>query len=183
MKSWTCLIAAVLLSLTAPVAAVARDDHGRRAPEAHQGGERSGWARPGQDRPGQDRSGPDRRGDERYGPAPRPPAYGYYRPGYGGPPPPAAYPSRPPAYRNYPAYPGYRPPAYAAPRYGAEAGYGRWRRGQILPPAYRGEVVGDYGRYHLRRPPRGYYWCRQGDDFVLVAATTGLIFEVISGGY
>lgn len=63
------------------------------------------------------------------------------------------------------------------------AAYGRWRRGQVLPPAYRGAVVSDFGRYHLRRPPRGYYWVHEGDDFVLVAMGTGLIFDVISGGY
>ncbi|HEY2661365.1 MAG TPA: RcnB family protein [Caulobacteraceae bacterium] len=175
MKSWTCLIAALVLGLTAPVAVSARDDHDRRAAEAHRG---------------EAPRGGDRRGEERYAPSPqRPSAYGYYRPGYGGAPPPPTYAPRAPSYPNrpaypgYPGYPGYRPPAYGGPRYDAQPGYGRWRRGQILPPAYRGEVVNDYGRYHLRRPPRGYYWCRQGDDFVLVAMTTGLIFEVISGGY
>ena len=32
---------------------------------------------------------------------------------------------------------------------------GRWRRGQVFPPAYRAGVVDDYYRYHLRRPPPG----------------------------
>jgi Ni/Co efflux regulator RcnB len=45
-------------------------------------------------------------------------------------------------------------------------------------------VISDYGRYHLRRPPRGYYWYRAGDDFVLVAVATGMIFDVIGAeGY
>ena len=182
MKLWTCLAAALVMGLAAPVAASARDDHGRdqRAPEAHRG-----------DAP---RGGPPQFGERRepqgYAPPQRAPGYGY-NPNYRSLPAPY-YPARRPAYPNYPAYPGaypgYRPPAYVAPRYGGprygeQQGYGRWRRGQILPPAYRGEVVNDYGRYHLRRPPRGYYWCRQGDDFVLVAMTTGLIFEVITGGY
>ena len=111
-------------------------------------------------------------------------------------PAPAARFARPPG----PAYD--RPQAYAPRGYGAPwpggggsvgGGYGfqprfapppmagRWRRGEFLPPSYRGYVLQDYGRYHLRRPPRGYYWCRSGDDFVLVAAATGLIFDVING--
>jgi len=65
----------------------------------------------------------------------------------------------------------------AAPR-------GRLRRGQFLPPTERGYVVGDYYRYHLRRPPPGYYWYRSGGDFVLAATASGLIFEVVAGdGY
>lgn len=75
-------------------------------------------------------------------------------------PPPAAYYGRP----------GYRP------------GYESWRRGAYLPSYYRGGgyVVNDYYRYHLRPPPRGYYWYRTGNDYVLAAIATGLIFEVIA---
>lgn len=75
-------------------------------------------------------------------------------------PPPAAYYGRP----------GYRP------------GYEAWRRGAYLPSYYRGRgyVVNDYYRYHLRPPPRGYYWYRTGNDYVLAAIATGLIFEVIA---
>lgn len=75
-------------------------------------------------------------------------------------PPPAAYYGRP----------GYRP------------GYEAWRRGAYLPSYYRGGgyVVNDYYRYHLRPPPRGYYWYRTGNDYVLAAIATGLIFEVIA---
>jgi Ni/Co efflux regulator RcnB len=53
------------------------------------------------------------------------------------------------------------------------------RRGQYLPPQARGEMIQDYERYHLRRPPRGYFWYRAGDDYVLAAVATGVIFEVI----
>lgn len=59
--------------------------------------------------------------------------------------------------------------------------YRRWSRGQYLPPAYRGYVVRDYGRYRLRPPPRGYHWVRAGDDYILAAIATGLILEVFSG--
>ena len=72
-----------------------------------------------------------------------------------------------------PPAPVYEPP----PRAG-------WRRGQILAPPYQTGVIGDYGRYHLRRPPPGYYWYRSGDDFVLAARASGMIFEVIpADGY
>lgn len=86
---------------------------------------------------------------------------GYYynnRWSYG--PPPAAYYGRP----------GFRP------------GYTSWRRGAYLPNYYRGGgyVVNDYYRYHLRQPPRGYYWYRTGNDYVLAAIATGLIFDVIA---
>ncbi|MDR3512804.1 MAG: RcnB family protein [Caulobacteraceae bacterium] len=70
-----------------------------------------------------------------------------------------------PAYR----LPG---PAYGAPERGLS-------RGQYMPPQARGAVVQDFARYHLRRPPRGYYWYRAGDDFVLASVTSGVIFEVI----
>ena len=79
--------------------------------------------------------------------------------------------------------PGGRGGGYDGPGYGAPRSY-RFVRGQMLPPEFRGYVVGDYERYHLRRPPRGYYWYRAGDDFVLAALASGLIFEVISAeGY
>lgn len=56
-----------------------------------------------------------------------------------------------------------------------------WSRGQFLPPEVRGAMIEDFERYHLRRPPRGYYWYRAGDDYVLAATGTGVIFEVIQG--
>lgn len=61
---------------------------------------------------------------------------------------------------------------------------GWYSRGSYLPPYYRGYAVSDYGRYHLRQPPRGYYWYRTGNDFVLAALATGLIYDLAtSGGY
>ncbi len=70
---------------------------------------------------------------------------------------------------HYYGHPSYRP------------GYVAWRRGTYLPPYYRGGgyVVHDYGHYRLRPPPRGYYWYRTGDDYVLAAIATGLIFDVV----
>lgn len=84
--------------------------------------------------------------------------YYYQNRWYYGPPPPA-----------YTNTPGFRP------------GYTSWRRGGVLPPYYRGYVINDYNRYHLRPPPRGYAWYRAGDDYLLAAVASGLIFEIING--
>jgi len=136
---------------------------------------------------------PSGRGYGRPAPPPyRPPGYGaptYAPRGYGG----QGYGGQ--GY-DAPTYDGYGrgdrydegpSPAYGrsyyvpAPRYAPPPGEGRWRRGEVLPPSYRALAIADYGRFHLRRPPRGYYWCRNGDEFLLVAAASGLIFDVISG--
>lgn len=73
------------------------------------------------------------------------------------------------------------PPAAYYGRPGYAPGYTAWRRGAYLPPSYRdrGYVVYDYDRYRLRPPPRGYYWYRSGDDYLLAAVATGLILDVI----
>jgi Ni/Co efflux regulator RcnB len=60
--------------------------------------------------------------------------------------------------------------------------YDRWQPGQVLPPSAPAVVITDYGRFHLRQPPRGYQWLQCDGDFVLAATATGLIFEVIPGG-
>ncbi|WP_297513741.1 RcnB family protein [uncultured Caulobacter sp.] len=74
------------------------------------------------------------------------------------------------------------PPVDYYGRPGFRPGYNAWRRGAYLPPYYRGRdyVVYDYYRYRLRPPPRGYYWYRTGNDYVLAAVATGLIFDVIA---
>lgn len=173
MKFWACLAAIAALALAAPPLAQARDERG--APPA--------------------RAEPYRnveRGRQSFAPPPRAPAYGGYGRGYAAPPPryerpdagygrPAYPAARQPYYPAYPNNPGYRAPAYGGDRYGAPSAYGHLRRGQVLAPAYRGQVINDYGRYHLRRPPRGYAWVRQGDDYVLMGAS-GMVFEVIPGG-
>lgn len=74
----------------------------------------------------------------------------------------------------------YGPPPsayYGSPYY--RPGYAAWRRGAYLPPYYRGYVIHDYGRYRLRPPPRGYAWYRVGDDYLLAAIASGLIFDII----
>jgi Ni/Co efflux regulator RcnB len=75
------------------------------------------------------------------------------------------------AYRGYPGAPGY---PYGPPpsRYGV-------RRGGMLPPQYRGAVVPDYGRHHLRPPPPGFAWVQMGGGYALVSRETGQVFDVI----
>lgn len=81
-------------------------------------------------------------------------------------------------------WPSYGP----APRYGAPVPRGwtgrapGWRSGQRLPPNLGGYVE-DWGRLHLRRPPYGYHWFAAGDQYMLVSDSTGLIFDVVRGGY
>lgn len=68
--------------------------------------------------------------------------------------------------------------------YGPEPRHGRhrpnpwaWSRGQVLPPSYPYAVIGDYGHYRLRPPPRGLAWIRAGDDPLLVNTRNGLIVD------
>ena len=61
-------------------------------------------------------------------------------------------------------------------------GFVPWRRGAYLPPQYLSYVIGDYWRFHLRRPPYGYEWVQVGSEFLLISVGTGLIFDVIEGG-
>lgn len=78
----------------------------------------------------------------------------------------------------------YAPPprayyGYAPPRYRYAPGYA-WRRGGYLPPSYGGVYISNYGAYGLRAPPRGYRWHRVGDDYLLTAIATGLIFDIVT---
>ena len=118
--------------------------------------------------------GPVRAGAQAYGPQPSQSYRGYGSPGFHPPPhaPPNYGQPGPVSSRAAPHVPA----AYDPERPGRSG----WRKGQLLPPALRENVVSDYARCHLRRPPRGYSWYRDADDYVLAAIGTGLIFEVIS---
>lgn len=79
------------------------------------------------------------------------------------------------------------PPAHAhasfnSGRYVRPHGYyaHTWRRGDRLPPAYRGSayVIANPVGYHLRPAPRGYYWVRVDNNAVLAAVTTGVVLSV-----
>ena len=43
----------------------------------------------------------------------------------------------------------------------------------------RGQRVNDWQTRHLQRPPRGYEWRRVDNNYVLAAATTGLIAALV----
>lgn len=60
--------------------------------------------------------------------------------------------------------------------------YRHFRRGERVPVVYLQPryYVNDWRAYHLAPPPRGYRWVRPVDGhFLLVAATTGLIAEML----
>ena len=75
---------------------------------------------------------------------------------------------------------GPTPPEYAGHWYPGSPGPSghAWRRGGYLPPVDQSFVVGEYWRYHLRRPPAGYHWVQIGDEFMLISSSTGMIFDV-----
>jgi hypothetical protein len=149
------LVAAVLaLALITPLSAAAQGYGGRAHGPGGGFGERGGYAGAPRGYGG---------GERGYGPDPQ--GGGYRQP------PPNVY-RGPPRGPQGPMFPGGAGGFYApGPR--------RLTRGQYMPPEARGAVVQNFAQYHLRRPPRGYYWYRAGEDFVLASATTGLIFEVI----
>lgn len=68
-------------------------------------------------------------------------------------------------------------------RYGNGYGYGnpghRWARGQRYDYSYGRSYI-DYRGHNLRRPPRGYGWVQDRNDFLLVALTSGLIYEIVA---
>jgi Ni/Co efflux regulator RcnB len=61
----------------------------------------------------------------------------------------------------------------------------RWVRGYRVPPQYRGPqyVVQDWRGHRLSAPPRGYHWVQYGGDYMLVAIASGVIAQLILGGY
>lgn len=71
---------------------------------------------------------------------------------------------------------------FATGRYVRPHGYyaHHWRRGDRLPPAYRGDayVIPDVAVYHLRPAPPGYYWVRVDNNAVLAAVATGAVVDV-----
>jgi len=53
-----------------------------------------------------------------------------------------------------------------------------FRKGDRLSTEYRRGPAIDWRAHHLRQPPRGYYWVRAHNDFVLVARSNGLILDL-----
>ena len=58
-----------------------------------------------------------------------------------------------------------------------------WRRGDVVPSAYRGYYVQDPYYYGLREPPRGQRWVYLNNNFVLMSIGSGLIADIIVNGY
>ncbi|MEG0224924.1 MAG: RcnB family protein [Comamonas sp.] len=54
-------------------------------------------------------------------------------------------------------------------------------RGGKLPPSYRSKhyIVDDWRGHGLQRPGRGQHWVQVGSDYLLVAAATGLIAQIV----
>ena len=105
------------------------------------------------------------------------PAQGWQSPPGPGAPPNYHHQAPPPGYppQGHPPQ-GYPPQGHPPPGY-PPAGY-RWHRGERFygPPPV---VIHNYGYYRLAPPPRGYYWVRSGDQFLMVAIASGIIVSII----
>lgn len=57
-----------------------------------------------------------------------------------------------------------------------------WKRGERVSRHYmdRNYLVRDYRAHRLNTPPRGYHWVQADNDYLLVAAATGLIAAIIA---
>jgi len=81
----------------------------------------------------------------------------------------------------------HRPPPHAMqhhPDRGPGAGpYHNFHRGDRLAAQYRNRQfrVDNWREHHLSAPPRGYHWVQTGADYVLVAAATGIIAQIVLG--
>lgn len=56
----------------------------------------------------------------------------------------------------------------------------RWMRGHRLPDWRRQHIVRDYYHHGLRRPGPGQQWVRVNNDYLLIAAASGIIAGVIA---
>jgi Ni/Co efflux regulator RcnB len=53
----------------------------------------------------------------------------------------------------------------------------QWKKGGKYDG--RGTTVTNHAQHKLKAPPKGYRWVRDGNQFVLVAAATGIIASVV----
>lgn len=165
--------ALMLLSLAAPLGAHAQghEQHGRQGGWSGGGFQHGGYS----GAPHGGYGGPGGQGGPRGGGYAGPHSSGF-EPGHrGGGRGPYPEDGRGERERRGPMASGGRGPFGGPGGPGAE----RLARGQFLPPEARGAVVQDFDRFHLRRPPRGYYWYRAGEDYVMASTANGMIFEVI----
>jgi Ni/Co efflux regulator RcnB len=56
-----------------------------------------------------------------------------------------------------------------------------WRKGERLSNDYRDRqyVVDNWHEHGLHQPPRGYHWVGVGGDYLLVAAASGIIAQIV----
>ncbi|MGO8754822.1 MAG: RcnB family protein [Gallionellaceae bacterium] len=61
------------------------------------------------------------------------------------------------------------------------AGPHGYHKGDRLPAAEHTKryVVRDWRSHHLRAPPKGYHWVQSGNDFILVAISSGIIADFL----
>ena len=59
----------------------------------------------------------------------------------------------------------------------------QWVKGSRMPQQYRSQhyVVNDWRSHGLQQPGRGQHWVQNGTDYLLVAAATGVIAQIIFG--
>lgn len=56
--------------------------------------------------------------------------------------------------------------------------HGNWHQGDRYNG---GRQAVDWHQHHLRQPPSGYEWVQSGNQFVMIAVTTGIIASIIAG--
>jgi Ni/Co efflux regulator RcnB len=54
-----------------------------------------------------------------------------------------------------------------------------WHVGRPLPREVHYVVIRDYGRYHLRPPPRGHYYVEVDGRILLIQTATQLVLEAL----
>jgi Ni/Co efflux regulator RcnB len=88
-------------------------------------------------------------------------------------PPPPYHSNQGPQYEQHPPPPMHQEPQHEA--YGPP--HGGWHEGDH----YNGgrETV-DWHQHHLHQPPQGYEWVQSGNQFVMIAVTTGIIAGIIA---
>ncbi|MEO6378338.1 MAG: RcnB family protein [Caulobacteraceae bacterium] len=85
-------------------------------------------------------------------------------------------------------YNGVRSGFWYAPGYGyysVDPRYARysWRRGAVVPRAYRNRVVVDPYVYGLRPAGRGQRWVYVDNNLVLMSIASGVIADIVSGAF
>lgn len=65
--------------------------------------------------------------------------------------------------------------AFDAPH--GDYGHNGWHQGDHYNG---GRQTVDWHRHHLRQPPPGYEWVQSGNQFVMIAVTSGIIASIIA---